>query len=65
MALSQTVKKPRRDRRFCANLCEAFRLWCGRQDSNLHAEAEEPKGDVTLGKGNKSTVVSHLSKRKT
>ena len=43
MALSQTVKKPRRDRRFCANLCEAFRLWCGRQDSNLHAEAEEPK----------------------
>ena len=22
-------------------------LWCGRQDSNLHAFAEEPKGDVT------------------
>ena len=24
--------------------------WCGRQDSNLHAFAEEPKGDVTLVK---------------
>ena len=25
-----------------------FFFWCGRQDSNLHAFAEEPKGDVTL-----------------
>ena len=23
-------------------------IWCGQQDSNLHALAVEPKGDVTL-----------------
>ena len=23
-------------------------FWCGQQDSNLHASAVEPKGDVTL-----------------
>ena len=25
-------------------------FWCGQQDSNLHASAVEPKGDVTLVK---------------
>ena len=28
----------------------AFLIWCGQQDSNLHAYAMEPKGDVTLVK---------------
>ena len=32
------------------DLVRIILVWCGRQDSNLHAFAEEPKGDVTLVK---------------
>ena len=30
------------------DLVRIILVWCGQQDSNLHAFAEEPKGDVTL-----------------
>ena len=32
------------------DLVRIILVWCGRQDSNLHAFAEEPKGDVTTVK---------------
>ena len=35
---------------------EGLSFWCGQQDSNLHAYAMEPKGDVTLVKVSLSIV---------
>ena len=48
MGSSPLFFAPIKDAADCIIHCIFY--WCGRQDSNLHAFAEEPKGDVTLVK---------------